>query len=86
MEKKGFGGAVIEMEGRRKWETCQSAVTFLEKGSCPVGASNSQRLPDRGSQGRAVRKLPAGGAKQSVVRQVAAALVPVLFPLLKSPL
>ena len=36
--------------------------------------------------GVAVRELPAGGTKQSVIRQVSAALVSVLFPLLKSPL
>lgn len=33
---------------------------------------------------KAVRKLPAGGSKQSIERQVSAAFILVLIPLLKS--
>lgn len=35
---------------------------------------------------KAVRKLPTGGSKQNIERQVSAAFVLVLIPLLKSPL
>lgn len=77
---------MVKMEGKQKWETFQNAVISLERDSCPVRGSKQPEAARPQEPWKAGRKLPAGSSKQSIERQVSAAFVLVLIPLLKSPL